>query len=117
MIRLEFQAPRKAQPALLPIFSGFIYISNDVDENVANIPYAGVVGDYKNARILVRNSSSDVVTGLLNSAGNYISSGENINLTASDASPIILVTSWASRLVFVDAISEKDNVPHDFNST
>ncbi|CAF3354705.1 unnamed protein product, partial [Rotaria sp. Silwood2] len=116
MIRLEFQAPRKAQPALLPLFSGFIYVSNNVDEKVANIPYAGVVGNYKNARILVRNSSSGVVTGLLNATGNYISNGEYMNLTASNGSSIILVTAWASRIVFVDVISEKHNAPHGVNS-
>ncbi|CAF1285674.1 unnamed protein product [Rotaria sordida] len=115
-ITLRFRAPRKAQASLLPIFSGFIYVSNDVDEKVAHIPYAGVVGDYKNARILVRNSSTGLVTGLANGNGFYISNGEYLNLTKSGVFPV-LVMAWASRIVIVDVISGKDNVPHSgFNS-
>ncbi|CAF1184862.1 unnamed protein product [Rotaria sordida] len=92
-----------------------IKISN-VDEKVAHIPYAGVVGDYKNARILVRNSSTGLVTGLANGNGFYISNGEYLNLTKSGVFPV-LVMAWASRIVIVDVISGKDNVPHSgFNS-
>ncbi|CAF1268301.1 unnamed protein product [Rotaria sordida] len=77
---------------------------------------AGVVGDYKNARILVRNSSTGLVTGLANGNGFYISNGEYLNLTKSGVFPV-LVMAWASRIVIVDVISGKDNVPHSgFNS-
>ncbi|CAF0925932.1 unnamed protein product [Rotaria sordida] len=115
IITLTFQAPRKAQAALLPIFSGFICVSNNVNGKIAHIPYAGVVGDYKNARILVRNSSSGIVTGLLNATGNYISNGEYMNLTASGAFPIVLVTAWASRFICVDVISGKEKVRNGLN--
>ncbi|CAF2812149.1 unnamed protein product [Rotaria sp. Silwood2] len=115
MITVRFQAPRKAEAALLPIFSGFIYVSNNVDEKVAHIPYAGVVGNYKDASILVRNTPSGIVTGLLSATGDFVSNGQTMNVTASGAFPILLVTAWTSRIVFMDVISGKGNVLHGFN--
>ncbi|CAF5040398.1 unnamed protein product, partial [Rotaria sp. Silwood1] len=116
MVILQFQEPPQAQPDLLPIFSGFIYASNNVDDNIAQIPYFGVVGDYKNTPIWVRNTPSGVITGLLNAAGNYISSGEYVNMTSSNKLSVVLVTAWSSRIVFVEVISGQgnhlpDNIP------
>lgn len=37
-VNLRFEEPRKAQPALLPVFSGFISVSNNADNKVAQIP-------------------------------------------------------------------------------
>ncbi|CAF1060132.1 unnamed protein product [Rotaria sordida] len=110
MITLRFQAPCNANAALLPIFSGFINITNNVNDQVAHIPYAGVVGDYKNARILVRNSSSRIVTGILNSNNIYISNTQQENLNLSNGTRVILVTAWASRIVFVEAVSGENQV-------
>ncbi|CAF4966795.1 unnamed protein product [Rotaria sp. Silwood1] len=112
VVILKFQEPPQAQAQanLLPIFSGFIYASNDVDNNIAQIPYFGVVGDFKNTPIWVRNSPLGIVPGLLNAAGNYISNGEYINMTSSHKSSAVLVTAWSSRIVFVEVISGQDNL-------
>ncbi|CAF1329633.1 unnamed protein product [Rotaria sp. Silwood1] len=134
VVILKFQEPPQAQAQanLLPIFSGFIYASNDVDNNIAQIPCKdiyfsvfpnscfyelidisldfGVVGDFKNTPIWVRNSPLGIVPGLLNAAGNYISNGEYINMTSSHKSSAVLVTAWSSRIVFVEVISGQDNL-------
>ncbi|CAF4766945.1 unnamed protein product, partial [Rotaria sp. Silwood1] len=115
MVTIRFEPPRKADAALLPIFSGFIDVSNNVDNKVAHVPYAGMIGNYKNAPILVRNSPSGIVSGLLGANGGFISNGQHMNLTASGAFPIILVTAWASRVVFVDVISGQNDVLPGFN--
>jgi hypothetical protein len=66
---------------------------------------AGVVGDYKNASIIVRRSSSGVVAGILNSNNTYISNTQQENLTLPSLMRIILVTTWSSRFVFMEVVS------------
>lgn len=76
---------------------------------------AGVVGDYHNARILVRDNPDGFVTGLVGSEWNYINDGEVLNVTADGIFAILLVTAWPSRIVFVDVVSGIDNVLPEFN--
>ncbi|CAF4248181.1 unnamed protein product, partial [Adineta steineri] len=104
-ITLQFEAPSNANPALLPIFSGFICVTNNISEQIARVPYAGVVGDYKNASIIVRRSSTGIVAGIRNSNNTYISNTEQENLTLSSVMRINLVTTWSSRIVFVEVVS------------
>ncbi|CAF1540302.1 unnamed protein product, partial [Adineta steineri] len=37
-ITLQFEAPSNANPALLPIFSGFICVTNNISEQMARVP-------------------------------------------------------------------------------
>lgn len=71
---------------------------------------AGVVGDYKNTRMIVQNSSSGVVSGILNSNNTFISNAQQENLTLSGRKRVILVTAWASRRVIVEAVSGESDV-------
>ncbi|CAF3625141.1 unnamed protein product [Rotaria sp. Silwood1] len=73
MVTIRFELPRNVDTALLPIFSGSIDVSNNVDNKVAHIPYAGMIGNYKNAPILIRNNPSGIVSGLLGANGGFIS--------------------------------------------
>ncbi|CAF5148793.1 unnamed protein product, partial [Rotaria magnacalcarata] len=102
IVTLRFRAPLKAQPELLPIFSGFITVSNYVDGKVNNIPYAGVVGDYKNAKILVRRSPLGFGTGLYTADGFMISNGQNMNFTISTGHLVVLTIAWTTRVIFIE---------------
>ncbi|KAJ3344562.1 hypothetical protein HDU91_000192, partial [Kappamyces sp. JEL0680] len=50
-----FSAP-KVNAKLLPVFSGYIRVANDLDESPSHVPYAGVVGSWNDAPIWSRNS-------------------------------------------------------------
>lgn len=71
---------------------------------------AGIVGDYKNTPIIVRNSSSGVVTGILKSNTSYISNLEQETFNFSSSIHVRLVTTWASRCVFAEAVSGESQV-------
>ncbi|CAF1482172.1 unnamed protein product [Rotaria magnacalcarata] len=110
IVTLRFRAPLKAQPELLPIFSGFITVSNYVDGKVNNIPYAGVVGDYKNAKILVRRSPLGFGTGLYTADGFMISNGQNMNFTISTGHLVVLTIAWTTRVIFIEVISAEESI-------
>ena len=128
---LHFRAPPQAKSELLPIYSGFIDVINECDGRVSHLSCkhllsflsptanvfadAGVVGDYHNARILVRNNPDGFISGLVGSEWNYISQGEVLNATAENLFPILLVTAWPSRIVFIEVVSGIDNVLPGFN--
>ncbi|CAF3304435.1 unnamed protein product [Rotaria socialis] len=109
IVTLRFRAPLTARPELLPIFSGFITVSNYVDGKVSHVPYAGVVGDYKNAKILVRRSPLGVGTGLYTANGLMISNGQNMNFTTSTGHLVILTIAWTTRVIFIEVVSAEES--------
>ncbi|KAI9363433.1 peptidase S8/S53 domain-containing protein, partial [Zopfochytrium polystomum] len=44
-----------ADPTTYPVFSGYIKITNNVDDSAVNVPYAGMVGNWKQAPIFSTN--------------------------------------------------------------
>ncbi|CAF3277535.1 unnamed protein product [Rotaria sp. Silwood2] len=108
-VTLKFHAPDGVNPNFLPIYSGFIDVANDVDEKVVHVPYAGVVGNYSDARILVRNNPQGFITGIVGDDGYYITDGQELNITAAGVFPIVLVTAWASRTILVEVVSAENN--------
>ncbi|CAF4998618.1 unnamed protein product, partial [Rotaria sp. Silwood1] len=108
-VTLKFHASDGANPNFLPIYSGFIDVANDVDEKVVHVPYAGVVGNYSDARILVRNNPQGFITGIVGDDGYYITDGQELNITAAGVFLIILVTAWASRTILVEVVSAENN--------
>ncbi|CAF4884024.1 unnamed protein product, partial [Rotaria sp. Silwood1] len=115
-VTLQFRPPHQANPNFLPIYSGFIDVTNDLDEKVAHIPYAGVVGNYSDARIFVRNNPQGFISGIVDNDGYYIKDGQELNVTAAGAFPIILVTAWASRMIIVEVVSGENHNSPEFNS-
>ncbi|CAF3474670.1 unnamed protein product, partial [Rotaria sp. Silwood2] len=91
-VTLKFHAPDGVNPNFLPIYSGFTDVANDVDEKVVHVPYAGVVGNYSDASILVRNNPQGFITGIVGDDGYYITDGQELNITAAGVFPIVLVT-------------------------
>jgi hypothetical protein len=53
---VDIEPPAKSNAGLWPIFSGYITITNDQDEQVIRVPYAGMKGVWANAPIWVRKS-------------------------------------------------------------
>jgi hypothetical protein len=135
-ITLRFAAPANADPDLLPIYSGFIYVTNQVNGEVVHmsckysfLPFhfllsthihrsidAGVVGDYANAQIIVRKSSSGYITRIVDVNGERISDEQLSTLNATEGITIIAVTAWSTRLFFAEVVSTVDNSPPLLNS-
>ncbi len=132
-ITLKFQEPAVADPALLPIYSGFIYATNTINGQVVHLSCknsfylsfhvhacaifvdVGVVGNYADARIIVRNTSSDFITGVMISNSQYVSDEQLLTLNATEGFDIIIVTAWSTRLLFAEVVSAQDDSLPDSN--
>lgn len=68
-----------------------------------------MVGDYSNARILVRNSPVDLGTGITDENTDFITDEKRSTLNATSGLNIFLVLAWPTRLAFVEAISIDDS--------
>ncbi len=77
---------------------------------------AGVVGDYSNARIFVRNSSLRYKTGILTTDKGYISDEQLSTLNATEGIIITVVIAWSTRLLFAEVVSTENNSQLSFNS-
>lgn len=129
-VTLRFQVPVNADPTVLPVYSGFIYVANQANGEVEHLSCellfvplqlvartyvsfyvdAGVVGDYAKAKIIVRNSSSDYITGILNAHNDFIvDGGEPALLNVTEGVSIMVVLAWPTRLFFGEIISISDN--------
>jgi subtilisin family serine protease len=53
---IDFEPPQQSPSNLFPVFSGYITVTNDIDNQIIRIPYAGMKGDWSAAPIFVRNS-------------------------------------------------------------
>jgi subtilisin family serine protease len=69
-VSVTFTAP--TTDAYLPTYSGYIVVSNDVEEMPIHVPYAGVIGDWSEAPIFSRVSPSIGSTGLFDMEKNPI---------------------------------------------
>ncbi|CAF1174551.1 unnamed protein product [Adineta ricciae] len=107
-ITLRFTPPTGLNTTLLPFYSGFIYVSNQNNGDVVHLPYAGVVGDYSSARIIVRTASNTAVTGVASQSGVYISDTQQATLNATLGIRLTLVAAWSTRLFIAEAISVND---------
>jgi hypothetical protein len=70
---INFTPPNSKNPNF-PIYSGYIAISNDIDDIVTRVPYAGVVGDWNSAPVWTRLSPSYNNQIGIGSTGLYTSS-------------------------------------------
>ncbi|KAJ3009895.1 UNVERIFIED_CONTAM: hypothetical protein HDU68_002430 [Siphonaria sp. JEL0065] len=105
--------PPKVDPSLYPIYGGYIRIVNDLDDNVINIPYAGVVGSWKKRAVWSRNSPSvatralrvqgTISTGIYYSSFAQIQPNSFFNGTSEQAIVLPLSTS-TSRIGTIEAI-------------
>jgi hypothetical protein len=56
--RVDIEPPVNARKDLWPVYSGYVTLTNDQDDIVIRVPYAGVAGDWDEAPIFSRNSPS-----------------------------------------------------------
>ncbi|KAI9338964.1 peptidase S8/S53 domain-containing protein, partial [Zopfochytrium polystomum] len=89
-----------------PIFSGYIKVTNNVDDSAVNVPYAGLVGNWKEAPILsVKGTGSyGYASGFyLGSVGKPIPAGSVVNLSKTSivVAPIYGATT---RLSYVEVV-------------
>ncbi|CAF1236697.1 unnamed protein product [Adineta ricciae] len=92
---------------------GFYFCHKSDEWRNRSLSYAGVVGDYGNARIIVRNSSSVIITGIKNKNGNYITNAQISTVNRASRAKIIVVLAWSTRLLYVNVIPAEDNVQFD----
>ncbi|KAJ3411919.1 hypothetical protein HDV05_001500 [Chytridiales sp. JEL 0842] len=57
-LRIQFQPPTGLDASRFPIYSGYIKITNDQDDIVQRVAYAGVVGDWTQSPTFSTNSPS-----------------------------------------------------------
>ncbi|KAJ3218458.1 hypothetical protein HDU67_005554 [Dinochytrium kinnereticum] len=55
---VHVQPPANAIAGLFPVYSGYIVIGDSLEEKIASVPYAGVVGAWRDAQIWSRKSES-----------------------------------------------------------
>ncbi|KAJ3026737.1 UNVERIFIED_CONTAM: hypothetical protein HDU68_005163 [Siphonaria sp. JEL0065] len=109
--------PPKVDPSLYPIYGGYIRIVNDLDDNVINIPYAGVVGSWKKRAVWSRNSPSlaarvfgaQISTGIYSSSLNPLSPNAIINGTSGYAI-VLPIPASTSRIGTIDAVYQGTNL-------
>ncbi|KAJ3096644.1 hypothetical protein HDU97_005706 [Phlyctochytrium planicorne] len=127
---VHFQAPRNAAAGLLPVFSGYIVVNGDGDK-VASVPYAGMVGKWRDAPVLVKKSprfddflrnkvidpiasqyninianNATFTTGVFDVNGDFtkpISEGQKFNLTSTPVF-VLPIAATTSRALRVEAI-------------
>lgn len=73
-----------------------------------------MVGDYGNARILVRQSSSGIITGIQDAQGNYATDNILRTLNPLERIFVVLVQAWATRATFLDIVPAIVNDPNNF---
>ena len=74
------------------------------------------MGDYGNARIIARNISSGITTGLYNTQGNVSIDGEVLNMNATEGLIVNAILTWSTRIFFAQVISTQVDGLVDFNS-
>ncbi|KAI9363437.1 peptidase S8/S53 domain-containing protein [Zopfochytrium polystomum] len=98
-----------ADPKLFPIFSGYIKITNNIDDSTINVPYAGMVGNWKEAPIFSVNAvkSFGYRSGFYR-LDNSPFSGGVVNLTNEGVgiSPIYATTT---RLTYIEVVFAGNN--------
>ena len=75
-----------------------------------------MLGNYQNARILVRNRSSGYFTGIANAQGHYISDNQLTTLNATERIKLVRVIAWSTRILFLEVIPANDNAQPGTNS-
>ncbi|KAJ1564995.1 hypothetical protein HK096_005162 [Nowakowskiella sp. JEL0078] len=88
---------------LYPIFSGFISISNNVNNAIITVPYSGMIGKWQTAPILSTSDSFPTPTGFYDDKNESLSSNMRFNLTLSSVQ-VVSALATTTRLLYVEAI-------------
>ncbi|KAJ3009974.1 UNVERIFIED_CONTAM: hypothetical protein HDU68_002403, partial [Siphonaria sp. JEL0065] len=94
-VKVSFKiTPPAIDGSLYPIYGGYINIVNDEDDNIITVPYAGIVGDWKNRPIWTRKSPSVAARLLSPAVGSKVSQAatgiyNNLKFTPLQANAIV----------------------------
>lgn len=66
-----------------------------------------MVGDYKNARIIVQNTSNEYTTGIVNMTS---------AMNATEQIKIRVVLAWSTRIVFIEIVTADNTLIPGTNS-
>ena len=75
-----------------------------------------MVGDYKNASILVRNTANLYKTGVIDANGFTLSENGLSILNVSQGIHIMSVLAWATRILFIEVVSIDNKTLSGINS-
>ncbi len=109
VVKVKFSPPADAAPELFPIFSGYVTITTTGPASSnpkISVPYAGMVGRWKEAVVWSRNSPLGA-TGLYDPSFKRISDGGSVS--AANGAILLLAASTSSRFGQVEVLEHADN--------
>lgn len=111
VVRVKFSPPRDALPKLFPIYSGFVTISTTGSASSSpkvTVPYAGMVGHWKQAAVWSRQSVLGPPTGIYDGiTGEPLSNYGSVS--ATNGAFLAIVASTSSRFGQVQLLRHSDN--------
>ncbi len=75
-----------------------------------------MVGDYGNASIIVRNTTNQYKTGVLDANNVTISENQLSTLNGSQGIQIVVVLAWSTRIFFIEVVSIDNKTLPGLNS-
>ena len=110
VVQVKFSPPADAAPELFPIFSGYVTVTATgltSGNPKISVPYAGMVGRWKQAAVWSRNSPLGM-TGVYDPFSfEGISDGDWVS--AADGAILLLAASTSSRFGQVEVVKHADN--------
>ncbi|KAJ3107295.1 hypothetical protein HDU97_004434 [Phlyctochytrium planicorne] len=120
-VNVHFTAPSTAVAGLYPVYSGYINIALQGEkEKIASVPFAGVVGSWKDAPIWSRNSPSYAAnflqptfgtadnitasTGVFDSSFSFEPLKSGATLNATDGIVVLPIAATNARLARVEVV-------------
>ncbi|KAJ1553296.1 hypothetical protein HK405_008339 [Cladochytrium tenue] len=102
-VSVKFEPPTSADPTLFPIYSGYINITNSKEDLTVTVPYAGMVGSWKEAPLLSVNSPYIYrnASGFYDSSMNYLNTTPvTVNMTDDYINVIPIFTTTTRLAIF-----------------
>ena len=109
VVQVMFSAPADASPELFPIYSGYVTVSatgSAAANPTVRVPYAGMVGRWKQAAVWSRHSEFGAAGFYDRSTYEVLSEGAAVS--ATNGTILYVAVSTASRLGRVEVVSQAD---------
>ncbi|KAJ3117130.1 hypothetical protein HDU96_007793 [Phlyctochytrium bullatum] len=130
-IKLAFLPPRNLSPARFPIYSGYVRVLSDASETAITVPFAGVLGRWRDATVFVKpdpyadfaSRSDPAVTGVFDwivgkgdtgktgtaARGRIGLVADGVTVNATDGVLLKTVLASPSKLVRVEVVRDSGN--------
>ena len=110
VVQVKFSPPADAAPELFPIFSGYVTVTATglaSGNPKISVPYAGMVGRWKQAAVWSRNSPLGM-TGVYDPF-TFEGISDSDSVSAADGAILLLAASTSSRFGQVEVLKHADN--------